>query len=265
MNPLVAFPAILLGMALVMTASWLTQRATRNGGWVDVFWTFGTGAACVAAALWPETAANSFRQMLVAGLSAVWSLRLGAYIAQRVAVGPEDTRYSQLRNEWGTKFQSNMFLLVIVQAPATAILTLSVFVAGHGGEADLGFRDLLGAAVLIIAILGEGLADEQMRKFRRQGHHGAVMDRGLWGWSRHPNYFFEWLGWLAYPVIAFDPAQPWSWATWIAPLVMFLILRFGTGVPALEKSMLESRGDKFRDYQRRVSAFFPLPPKGRSS
>lgn len=265
MNPLAAFPAILLGMALVMTASWLTQRATRNGGWVDVFWTFGTGAACVAAALWPETAANSSRQMLVAGLSAVWSLRLGAYIAQRVAGGPEDTRYSQLRNEWGAKFQSNMFLLVIVQAPATAILTLSVFVAGHGGDTDLGFRDLLGAAVLIIAILGEGLADEQMRKFRRQGHHGAVMDRGLWGWSRHPNYFFEWLGWLAYPVIAFDPAQPWSWATWIAPLVMFLILRFGTGVPALEKSMLESRGDKFRDYQRRVSAFFPLPPKGRPS
>ncbi len=265
MNPLVPFLAILFGMALVMSAAWLVQRIVRNGGWVDVFWTFGTGLACVAAALWLEPAASSARQMLVAGLAAVWSVRLGAYVAHRVATTSEDTRYAGLRKEWGPKFQSNMFLLAIVQAPASAILTLSVFAAGHGGAAELGMRDALGALTLLVAIAGEGLADEQMRRFKKQGHHGAIMDRGLWGWSRHPNYFFEWLGWLAYPVIAFDPAQPWSWATWIAPAVMFFILRFGTGAPALEKTMLQSRGDKFRDYQARVSAFFPLPPKGKSS
>ncbi|MFT3725696.1 MAG: DUF1295 domain-containing protein [Hyphomonadaceae bacterium] len=246
-----------------MTASWLFQRATKNGGWVDVFWTFGTGMACVAAALWPEPASNNSRQVLVAALGAIWALRLGGYIAWRVATGREDARYAGLREEWGAAFQRNMFLLVIVQAPATAILTLSVFVAGHGGEAALGARDLFGGLVLLVAIAGEGLADEQMRQFKRQGHHGAVMDRGLWGWSRHPNYFFEWLGWLAYPVIAFDPANAWTWATWIAPVVMFVLLRFGTGVPALEKAMLQSRGDKFRAYQQRVSAFFPLPPKGK--
>ena len=252
-------------MALVMSTAWLFQRIVRNGGWVDVFWTFGTGAACLTAALWPEVAANSYRQWLVAGLSAIWSLRLGAYVAHRVATSAEDTRYAGLRKEWGAKFQANMFWLVIVQAPATAILTLSVFAAGHGGATELGLRDALGALTLLVAIAGEGLADEQMRQFKRQGRHGAIMDQGLWGWSRHPNYFFEWFGWLAYPVIAFDPAQLWSWATWIAPVVMFIFLRFGTGVPALEKTMLETRGDKFRDYQRRVSAFFPLPPKGNSA
>ena len=94
---------------------------------------------------------------------------------------------------------------------------------------------------------------------------GRVLDAGLWRYSRHPNYFFEWLGWLAYPAIAFDPSQLWTWVTWIAPVVMFILLRFATGVPATEKSMLASRGDKFRDYQRRVSAFFPLPPKGKTS
>ncbi len=265
MNPLVPFLVILFGMALVMSTAWLFQRIVRNGGWVDVFWTFGTGAACVAAALWPEPAVNPMRQLLVAALAAVWSLRLGGYVAHRVATSGEDTRYADMRKEWGGKFQFNMFLLVIVQAPATAILTLSVFVAGHGGTAELGIRDLVGALTLLVAIAGEGLADEQMRQFRREGHHGAVMDRGLWAWSRHPNYFFEWLGWLAYPVIAFDPAVVWSWATWIAPIVMFIVLRFGTGVPALEKSMLQSRGDLFRDYQKRVSAFFPLPPKGKST
>ena len=252
-------------MFAIMMAAWIIQRAVRNGGWVDVFWTFGTGAACVAAAMWPEPAANGMRQLLVAGLSAVWALRLGGYVAYRVATSSEDTRYAGLRDEWGAKFQANMFWLVIVQAPATAILALSVFAAGHGGAAELGLRDALGAIVLLIAIAGEGLADEQMRRCKLQGLHGAIMDKGLWGWSRHPNYFFEWFGWLAYPVIAFDPAEPWSWATWIAPVVMFTILRFGTGVPALEKTMLQSRGELFRDYQKRVGAFFPFPPNDKPS
>ena len=89
-----------------MMAAWIIQRAVRNGGWVDVFWTFGTGAACVAAAMWPEPAANGMRQLLVAGLSAVWALRLGGYVAYRVATSSEDTRYAGLRDEWGAKFQA---------------------------------------------------------------------------------------------------------------------------------------------------------------
>jgi steroid 5-alpha reductase family enzyme len=91
------------------------------------------------------------------------------------------------------------------------------------------------------------------------------MDEGLWSWSRHPNYFFEWFGWLAYPAIGFDPAVPFTWMTWIAPTLMFVILRYGTGVPALETSMLRRRGDAFRVYQERVSAFFPLPPRRKSA
>jgi steroid 5-alpha reductase family enzyme len=262
---LAPFLATLIGMAVVMLLAWLFQRIVRNGGWVDVFWTFGTGAACLTAALWPEPAANGNRQLLVAALAAVWALRLGIYIGHRVASEPEDTRYSGFRKEWGANFQRNMMILVLPQAPATAILSLSVFAAAHGGGPELGLRDLLGIAILVAAIIGEGLADEQMRRFRAQGIRGAIMDKGLWGWSRHPNYFFEWLGWLAYPAIAFDPSQLWTWVTWIAPVVMFILLRFATGVPATEKSMLASRGDKFRDYQRRVSAFFPLPPKGKTS
>lgn len=263
------FVAVLIGMTVVMLVAWVTQRAVKNGGWVDVFWTFGTGAACVVAAMWPSETASGGRQWLVAGLAAVWALRLGVYVASRVAGSAEDTRYAGFRNEWGPNFQRNMLLLVIPQAPASALLAMSVFAAAHGGAADIGLRDTLGALVLLVAIAGEGLADEQMRRFkaeaRSSGHGGAIMDRGLWGWSRHPNYFFEWVGWLAYPVIAFDPAQPWTWATLIAPVIMFIVLRFGTGVPALEKSMLESRGDRFRDYQSRVSAFFPLPPRKQSS
>ena len=259
------FVAILVGMTLVMLVAWVTQRAVKNGGWVDVFWTFGTGLACVVAAMWPGETANGGRQLLVAALAAVWALRLGVYVAVRVAGSSEDARYASFRKEWGANFQRNMFLLIFPQGPASALLAMSVFAAAHGGGPDIGLRDTLGALVLLIAIVGEGFADEQMRRFKAEGHHGAIMDRGMWGWSRHPNYFFEWVGWLAYPVIAFDPSQPWTWATLIAPVIMFIVLRFGTGVPALEKNMLESRGDRFRDYQSRVSAFFPLPPRKRNS
>lgn len=258
----VSFLVVLLGMFLVMSAAWLMQRGAHNAGWVDVFWTYGTGAACVAAALWPAMAGSSARQLLVAALGAVWSLRLGTYVAVRVAGSPrEDARYAGLRRDWGAAFQRRMFMLVIVQAPATALLTLSVFAAAHGGGASLGLRDLLGALMLVIAIAGEGLADEQMRQFKKTTAHGGIAETGLWSWSRHPNYFFEWLGWLAYPVIAFNPAHPLSWATWIAPVLMYLILRYGTGVPALERVMLESRGEAFRDYQARVSTFIPRPPR----
>ena len=266
MDVLTPFLVILAGMGVVMLAAWAVQMGTRNGGWVDAFWSFGTGAACVAAALWPGDAANATRPWIVAGLAAFWSLRLGVYIAQRVAKDPhEDRRYAGLRTEWGGDFQRNMVVLCLVQAPAGALLSLSILPAAHAGSPELGLRDALAVLVIVVAIIGESIADEQMRRFRKSGQRGAVMDKGLWGWSRHPNYFFEWLGWMAWPVMALDPAVTWTWLTLVAPVMMFLVLRYGTGVPALEKVMLESRGDVFRDYQKRVSAFFPLPPKGSST
>ncbi|MCX7865337.1 MAG: DUF1295 domain-containing protein, partial [Novosphingobium sp.] len=101
------------------------------------------------------------------------------------------------------------------------------------------------------------IADEQLRRYRQDASRPAIMDRGLWGRSRHPNYFFDWLAWLALPVIAFTPASPGGWLTLLAPVVMYLVLRHGTGVPMLEASLLERKGDAFRAYQQRVNAFFP--------
>lgn len=261
------FIVVLFGMAAVMSVAWVIQLGTRNGGWVDVFWTFGTGAACIVAALWPDGvgpsgAASDARQVLVAVLVGVWSIRLGSYIATRVlGDAHEDKRYAGFRTEWGGDFERNMYVLCIVQAPAAALLSLSIYAASHGGASELGLRDLFGALVLIAGIIGEGVADDQMRRFRKTASQGSVMDRGLWSWSRHPNYFFEWMVWLAYPVIVLDISTPWTWLSLVAPVMMFLLLRFGTGVPTLEKTMLASRGEKFRDYQNRVSAFFPLPPR----
>jgi steroid 5-alpha reductase family enzyme len=254
-----------LGLLATMGFAWLFQRLMRNVGWVDVFWTFGTGAAAVALSLYPLTASPTPRQWLVAGLAAVWSLRLGLYVALRVARTPEeDRRYADLRAQWGSSFQRKLLPFVLIQAPVALLLALAIMLAARDPRPQLGVQDALGVLIGIVAIAGEGVADEQMRRFKAsKPPHGAINDLGLWAWSRHPNYFFEWFGWLAYPVIssASHGVYLMGWAAWGAPVLMSLVLDRGTGVPPLEAQMLKSRGDAFREYQSRTSRFFPWPPR----
>ncbi|MDP3175006.1 MAG: DUF1295 domain-containing protein [Phenylobacterium sp.] len=251
---------VLAAMTAVMATAWAFQRQVGESGWIDVFWTFGTGACLTLAALVP--APSGARQLLVAGLVALWALRLGTYVARRVASGPADARYLRLREQWGETYQRRLVALTLIQAPATALLAVSVVLAARRPGDGLQVTDFLGAAILLVAIAGEALADAQLARFKADpANKGRIADAGLWGWSRHPNYFFEWMGWLAYPVIAFDPANPWSALSLAAPLVMYLLLTRGSGLPPLEASMLASRGQAYVAYQARVSAFFPLPPR----
>jgi steroid 5-alpha reductase family enzyme len=262
MIPLLA--AILAAMLAVMSVGWFVQRAANNGGWTDVFWTYGTGATCALAALVPATGASapSWRQIMIAALVAAWSLRLGTYVAIRVAKGAEDVRYAQLRKDWGDSFPRRMVGLMLIQAPATALLAVSILFAARQPAPDFRPADALGLVILAAAILGEGAADEQMKRFKADpAHKGRVCDTGLWAWSRHPNYLFEFVGWIAYPVIGLNLANPWSWLSFLAPVLMFAILRFGTGVPPLEAAMVASKGEAYRRYQARVSPFLPRPPK----
>jgi steroid 5-alpha reductase family enzyme len=253
---------VLGAMLIVMVAAWAFGLARKNGGWTDVFWTWGTGATLAAAALCSAGAESpAGRRGLVAGLMALWALRLGLYLTPRVAGHPEDGRYAAFRKAFGDRYPSRMLFVTLPQAPATALLSLSVVLAARA-PGPLGLRDALAVAVFATAIVGEAISDGQMKRFRADAaNKGQVMDRGLWAWSRHPNYFFQWLGWLAYPAIALDPARPVTWLSLAAPLVMYGLLRYVSGVPPLEQQMLASRGEAFRSYQARTSVFFPLPPK----
>jgi steroid 5-alpha reductase family enzyme len=253
-----------VGMSLVMAAGWAFQRAKDDGGWTDVFWSFGVGGVGALAALAPVPAGFAPRQALVAAMVAGWSLRLGLHIRARVLRGPEDARYAQLRRDWTPRFQARMFSFLQQQALGGGVLLVAVVLAARQPAQGLRAADLAGALILIIAVLGEGLADCQLAAFARDpANRGRVCDVDLWAWSRHPNYFFEWLGWLAYPVIAIDLAgrYPWGWAALAAPAAIYGLLRFVSGVPPLEAHMLASRGEAFRAYQARTSVFFPLPPK----
>jgi len=262
---LVLVMTLAIGLWLVMISAWAFQRWVDNPGWVDVFWTFGTGAAGVLAALYP-TAGHSLpseRQVLVAALVATWSLRLGLYMAIRVATSLEDARYIQLREDWGAKFQRRMFLFMQNQGIGSILLPLSILIAARNPAPGLRIADWLGAAIVVVAIVGESIADRQMRRFKAAPENsGKVCDVGLWSWSRHPNYFFEWFGWLAYPVIAadFTGAYPWGVLAFMAPALMYWVLNHGTGIPHLERHMARSRGEAWQRYQARTSAFMLFPP-----
>ena len=256
-------------LAVVMVVGWAFQKARNNGGWTDVFWSFGVGGTGAVCALWPlEPGAPSPRQMLVAAMVAIWAARLGLHIASRVAGSAEDSRYREMRRQYGARFQNHMARFLPTQALASAPLLGAVALAAHARGPGLAPSDLAGVLVLAAAVLGEGAADRQLARFKANpANAGKVCDAGLWCWSRHPNYFFEWLGWLAYPVIAIggDPSWLWSWLSLAAPMAMYAFLTVATGIPPLERHMLASRGRAFRDYQARTSAFFPLPPKAKGA
>jgi steroid 5-alpha reductase family enzyme len=259
-----AIVALAVGTALcsVMVGAWLLQQRTGNPGWIDVLWSLGVGAAASGAALlplhqdWPNR-----RQLCVAILAACWCVRLGLHIARRARSAKDDPRYRDLIIQWGPDAPRRMFSFLQSQAAVGSLLAVSVALAAQNPNPQLRTQDLIGFAILVAAIVGESMADHQLRLFKADPRHRTtVCDVGLWGLSRHPNYFFGWLSWLAYPIVAIDFAghNPYGWLALAAPISMYWVLVHVSGIPPLEKHMLRSRGAAFDIYRKRTRAFFPI-------
>lgn len=257
-----ALIAMALALSVLMALAWLVQHRSGNSGWVDTIWTFAVGLVGAGGALWPIAGiAPNARQWLVASLVVIWSLRLGLHIAARTRGITDDPRYAAFAREWGAGSARRMFFFLQNQAFGSIPLVFAIFVAAHFPHASLRPQDYLGALILFIGIAGEAVADAKLKAFRdKPDNKGGVCDVGLWRWSRHPNYFFEWFCWLAYPVIALSFDYAWGWTALLAPVFMYWILVYVTGIPPLEEQMLRSRGDLYRAYQSRTSKFFLLPP-----
>jgi steroid 5-alpha reductase family enzyme len=254
-----------IALAAGMSIAWLAWRSTGNSGWVDTIWTFSVGVVGLGGALLPPTGADSSgsRRVMVAAFACVWALRLGLHIARRTRGIQDDPRYAKLVRGWGSDAPRQMLILLQKQALVSVPLGLAMVLAAANPEASLRPQDWLGAIVVTVAILGEATADRQLRRFAADAPDSRrVCDVGLWRWSRHPNYFFEWVGWLAYPLLAIGRWE-WGWAALAAPVCMYWLLVRISGIPPLEEHMLATRGDAYRAYQARTNAFFPAPPRGR--
>jgi steroid 5-alpha reductase family enzyme len=259
-NALPLFILTLAALCVAFALLYLTARRIDNYGIIDIAWSYAFGAMAAFYALagpgWPV------RRALIAALAVVWSLRLGTHLFVRVMSHHpvEDGRYVQLRQDWAANFAPKMFGFFQMQAASVVLLSVAFLAACLNPTPALHPLELAGTVLWIVAISGEALADAQLAAFKRDAtNRGRVCDLGLWRYSRHPNYFFEWLIWVAYFVFALG--SPWGWLAVIGPAtILFLLLRV-TGIPLTEEQSLRSRGDAYRRYQQTTSAFVPWFPK----
>ncbi|MFN3714491.1 MAG: DUF1295 domain-containing protein [Alcanivoracaceae bacterium] len=246
------------GLVVVCLFGWWRQTRTHNAGHVDVIWTFGVSGCALLyllagdGALLPRVAA--------ALLVTVWSVRLGSHIWRRVHGVEEEGRYRAIREHYGDRVNLFHFFFFLSQGLLAWLFALPHWVIASHPVTGLSWPLTLGVAVGVAALLGEALADRQLDRFRRNpANRGKTCRDGLWRYSRHPNYFFEWLHWFSYPLIALGaPHAVWLW---LAPVLMFFFLWFVTGIPYTENQALKSRGDDYRRYQKTTSPFIPWRPK----
>lgn len=249
------------GLSLALYAAWLVVKRTGNGGWTDVIWTFSTGAAAVALAL--LTGEVTGRSWLVAAMAGLWGLRLGLHLLRRTP-GRPDARYAWFRQQWGEAYERRLFRFLQAQAASGFLLALGVWLAARNPAPFPGVLDLAGVAVFVLALAGGAVSDAQLAAFKADpANRGRVCDHGLWAWSRHPNYFFEWMVWLGYGLIAVDPTgeRPFGVLAFLAPLFMLFLLTRVSGIPPLEQHMERTRGADWAAYRARTSAFLPLPSR----
>ena len=259
MSPLWTLLLVWALAAIAMTGAWRWQKARDNAGIVDVVWACGVGGAAIVVALLGDGA--MLPRILLAVLGGLWGLRLAAHLWKRVGREDEDGRYAYLRKHWQGD-QRKFFLFFQAQALLVALFALPFLAVASNPVSSLGL--LAAIAVWLISVGGEAVADRQLADFRADpANRGKTCREGLWRYSRHPNYFFEWLHWLTYVVLA--AGSPLWWLALVGPVLMYLFLRYVSGIPYTEQQALRSRGDDYREYQRTTPMLFPWFPRSESA
>lgn len=245
------------GAIFIMFLGWLWQVKTKNAGIVDVFWALGIMAGSIFIA---ARGNGEFQLRVLLGIiGGLWFARLGIHLLLRILSESEDGRYRAIREKFGSK--TNLFhcFFYLLQAGFIVMCVLPIWLLSHHTEPRL-WTMISAVIIAAIAFIGEHQADHQLHLFRQDpDNKGKTCRLGLWKYSRHPNYFFEWCHWFVYPILGIGMTGA-GWL-WLAPIVMFIFLYYGTGIPYTEMQALKSRGDDYREYQRTTSAFFPMRPK----
>jgi steroid 5-alpha reductase family enzyme len=244
--------AAMLALALI---AWAIATLERNVGLVDIFWSLFVLAGAVVHVV--AAPALSSRAALALALAALWSLRLAAFLAARNWGADEDRRYRAIRERNSPGFAWKSLYLVFGLQAALAWVVSAPLGAAIGSSAPLGPLDALGAALTLFGIAYETIADAQLARFKSQPlNDGEVMDRGLWRYSRHPNYFGEFCVWWGLYAIALGAG---AWWTVVSPALMSVLLLKISGVALLEKD-IGMRRPAYRQYVARTNAFFPGRP-----
>jgi steroid 5-alpha reductase family enzyme len=242
-----------------MALMWVVQVRVRDASHVDVAWAVLIACCAILYAL--VAAGDIGHRVLAATLASLWGFRLGAYLLfDRVLGKEEDGRYRELRRRWAPHANRSFFWFFQFQALFVVFFSLPFAFVAQSDSTGLGMLEWIGIAVWALGNAGTILSDYQLARWRgNPANRGKTSRAGLWGWSRHPNYFFEWITWCGVALVA--SATPWGWLAWLVPAGLLFLLFKVTGIPSTEAQALRSRPD-YADYQRTTSVFVPLPPRG---
>jgi steroid 5-alpha reductase family enzyme len=244
-----------VAVAVLMFVLWLIHLRTGNAAIVDFGWAGGLGILGILyAAL---GGGNQVRSILLAVMSGVWGFRLAFYLLMTRVIGhPEEGRYQQLRRDWKTNIPLKFLAFFEFQALLCVVLAVPFMVAARNAAPEISTLEWTAVCLWVLAVAGETAADIQLSNFRKDpAHKGHTCQTGLWHYSRHPNYFFEWLIWMAFALFALD--SPGGYWGLISPaLILYFVLRV-TGIPATEAQAIRTRGEEYRRYQQTTSAFVP--------
>ena len=243
--------------ALLMSVLWLVQVRTSNATAADAGW---AGCILVCVLLYGALGGGDrTRGLCLVAMAFLWGGRLIRLVLARCK-GPEDARYARLRAEWGSTAGRMFFGLYMLQAFVAALVSVPYLVSAADPSTALRPTETAALALWCAAFALEVLADAQLRAYKASdAGKGKVCDVGLWRYSRHPNYFFEWLMWVA--LALFASGAPHGHLAWGAPVIMLVFLTRVSGIPPAEQQSLLSKGDAYRRYQAVTSPFVPWPPR----
>lgn len=253
-----AINLLLIGLGLMvlqMFVLWVLHLPIKNAGIVDVGW--GGGLVLLALVYYFLGSGYEPRKLLITTMVFVWGMRLTVYLFKRLLRDKdEDARYARIRKDWGSNIKFKFFLFFEFQGILNVILSAPFLLIALNPSPALEISDWAGFTIWLIGIAGEYTADEQLKTFKSiAANKGKVCNTGLWKYSRHPNYFFEFIIWTGFAVTALS--SPYGYLSLISPLIILYLVLNVTGIPATEAQALRSKGEAYREYQKNTSKFIP--------
>lgn len=241
----------------VQTILWGIQLFTKDATTSDIGWAMGM----VVLTVWYAVHLDGYLPRVVLALMPLmfWAVRLSLHITLRmVRSGQEDSRYAQFRQEWGTSAPFGFLVVYQIQPILNVCLSLPFLAICLNSRARISMLEIAALVVWVLGFAGEFFADRQLSRFVADPlNKGKICCEGWWAYSRHPNYFFEWVMWVAYALFGLASPQG-AWGL-ISPVLMLFLLLKVSGIPFMEQRALQHKGDAFRDYARTTRMFFPLP------
>lgn len=252
---LALYGAAFLISFIIMLFLWVAYRTQRSAGIVDIGW-----CLCFVLTAWACFLIGDgafLKRLVMTAMVTIWGGRLGWHLYRRYLKSSEDPRYAKMRTAWGGDPSDKLFLMMFLfQAILVVLISTPIITVAAFANSEWSYLEPAAMIVWFIGVAGESFADRQLSDFKADpANQGKVCDCGLWKYSRHPNYFFEFIIWIGFFLFAYSSTG--GFIAVISPIIIYGLLVKGSGIPLAEEQSLQTHGDAYKEYQLRTSPFFP--------